>query len=110
MQCPECESTDVTNTPGTLPVCQMCDWTGWDRVPTPKGGFKVSITQTEYRKQKTALTRAVNSGDPLKVLATCQATLDAWTGSAWPDDWHRWRNAADDALGEVRRNLFDLIF
>ncbi len=66
------------------------------------------ITQSEYRKQKTALTRAINSGDPLKVLAACQAALEAWEGAVWPDDWHRWRNAADDALLVVRRNLWSL--
>lgn len=31
--CPECGSSDVTSTPGTLPVCRSCDWTGWDVVP-----------------------------------------------------------------------------
>ncbi len=31
--CPECGSSDVTSTPGTLPVCRSCDWTGWDLVP-----------------------------------------------------------------------------
>jgi hypothetical protein len=31
MTCPECGSTNVTTTPGTLPVCRDCDWTGWEQ-------------------------------------------------------------------------------
>ena len=65
------------------------------------------ITNQDYRRQKTALTRAVNSGDPLKVLAAVEKTLDEWAGKAWPDAWHRWRNALDDAfLSFARTDAF----
>lgn len=56
------------------------------------------ITNRDYRRQKTALTRAVNSGDPLKVLTAVERTLGEWHDKAWPDDWHRWRVALDDAF------------
>jgi hypothetical protein len=64
------------------------------------------ITEAAYRRQKGALTRAINSGDPLKVLATVQATTAEWEADdqAWPDDWARWQRAWGDALVELSRN------
>jgi hypothetical protein len=54
----------------------------------------------EHPKQKAALTRAVKSGDKAKVLAACTAAVKAWDAiGAWPDDWHRWQIALDDARG-----------
>ena len=57
------------------------------------------ISQADYRRQKSALTRAVNSGDPKKVEATIIKTVGEWNDGhyAWPDDWHRWQNALDDS-------------
>ena len=65
------------------------------------------ISNDEYRKQKSALTRAVNSGDPAKVLATVEKTLEQWRGKAWPDDWNRWRIALEDAAWAQRRIYLD---
>jgi len=62
------------------------------------------ITNADYRRQKSALTRAINSGDPLKVLDTVEKTLDEWHGKAWPDAWSRWRNAVEDAFGKYDRD------
>lgn len=55
------------------------------------------LTQKMYRNQKAALTRAINSGDPEKVIAACKKAVDQWADSAWPDDWHRWQIALNDA-------------
>jgi hypothetical protein len=33
-ECPECGSHDMVRTPGLLPVCRSCDWTGWEPTPT----------------------------------------------------------------------------
>ena len=55
------------------------------------------VTNAEFRRQKTALTRAINSRVPVQVLATVEKTLDEWSGKAWPDDWSRWARALDDA-------------
>jgi hypothetical protein len=30
-RCPECDAIAVTIAPGSLPVCQACDWTGWEK-------------------------------------------------------------------------------
>lgn len=55
----------------------------------------------EFRKQKSALTRAINSGDPDRVVLACRDAVAEWDqpGRAWPDDWSRWQRALDDALG-----------
>lgn len=55
------------------------------------------VTKDEYKRQKTALTRAVNTGDPVKVLEVCEKVLEEWNGKAWPDDWHHWCVALTDA-------------
>ena len=56
------------------------------------------ISNADYRRQKAALTRAVNSKDVVKILDAIEKTLDEWEGKAWPDDWHRWRRALDDVF------------
>ena len=60
--------------------------------------------------QKAALTRAVKSGDPDKVLAACKEAVRLWNEiGAWPDCWARWQIALDDALGLYStRSLEDL--
>lgn len=51
------------------------------------------------RKHKAALTRAKNSGDPRKVIAACDAAFAAFDepGMIWPDNWHLWNIARQDA-------------
>lgn len=50
------------------------------------------------RGQKSALTRAVNSGDLDKIIAVCGKAVREWNEiGAWPDDWARWQRAIDDA-------------
>lgn len=52
------------------------------------------------RGQKSALTRAVNSGSYERVEAACRKAVSQWNelGGAWPDDWAKWQRALDDAL------------
>jgi len=61
------------------------------------------VANVVFKKQKAALTRAVNSGDPNKVVGACRAAVRAWEtapfNGAWPDDWSRWQRALDDMLG-----------
>ena len=52
------------------------------------------------KRQRAALTRAVKSRDPGRVvLAACDA-VRAWDqpGAIWPDTWADWQRALDDAL------------
>jgi hypothetical protein len=54
----------------------------------------------EYPRQRAALTRAKNSGDPDKVVLACAAAVKAWDEiGCWPDSWSSWQIALDDALG-----------
>ena len=55
------------------------------------------MTQAEYRKLKTALTRAVNAKDPAKIIATCDKALARFDEVVAPDDWIRWQRAKEDA-------------
>jgi hypothetical protein len=64
----------------------------------------VYLDNATYKRQKGALTRAVNSGDPLKVLAAVERTLDEWDGKAWPDGWATWSVALDDASWAFQRD------
>ncbi len=52
------------------------------------------------RRQRAALTRAMNSGDPEQVILACRDALREWNtpGSMWPDDWGNWQRALDDVL------------
>ena len=49
--------------------------------------------------QKAALTRAVKTRNPERIATVCRAAVREWDAiGAWPDDWHRWQAALNDAL------------
>lgn len=52
------------------------------------------------RRQRAALTRAVNSGDPERVVLVCRDAVREWNqpGCMWPDEWALWQCALDDVL------------
>jgi hypothetical protein len=57
-----------------------------------------------YRRQKTALTRAINSGDPQAILRAVNRALDEWTEAGpWPDAWARWEVATHDVYFSAQR-------
>lgn len=59
--------------------------------------------QQQFRSQKSGLTRALNSKDPAKVIATCTKTVKEWDETGiWPDAWHRWNIALGDAYNWAR--------
>jgi hypothetical protein len=63
------------------------------------------------RRQRAALTRAVNSGDPERVVIACRDAVREWDqpGCLWPDDWSQWQRALDDVLPYRQRvSLADL--
>lgn len=61
--------------------------------------------QRVRRGQKSALTRAINGGDPERIAAVCKAAVAEWNEiGCWPDDWSRWQRALDDALWKSRRD------
>lgn len=64
-------------------------------------------------QQKAALTRAIKSGDPEKIVAACKKAIAAWNQLGyWPDDWSAWERALTDARfklgGEWPPSLDDL--
>lgn len=56
-----------------------------------------------FRRQKAALTRARNSGDPKSLLTTCQKTIREWDDMLvpWRDSWDLWDKACRDAAREM---------
>jgi len=58
------------------------------------------LTNQQFKAAKAALTRAVRSGDRQRVIDHVAATFDRWDRDdvAYPDDWHRWERARQDAL------------
>lgn len=57
-----------------------------------------------WAQQKAGLTRAMNSKRYDKVLAECKRVIREWDELpyGWPDDWHRWNIALEDAWQHVR--------
>lgn len=50
-----------------------------------------------HTAQKSALTRAVKTGDRVKVFEACRKAVREWNAAGhWPDDWSRWQRALDD--------------
>jgi hypothetical protein len=62
-----------------------------------------TLTQAEFRTLKSRLTRARNSGDPEKVLNECAHAFAIFDEKGYPDDWHRWERASNDAQLEIYR-------
>lgn len=60
-------------------------------------------------RQKGALTRAINSGDPAKVVRACADAVAEWEREDmyWPDNWHRWQVALNDALPRRSHTALD---
>ncbi len=65
---------------------------------TPRTDYKA--VNRMVRRQRAALTRARNSGDPDQVILACRDALQEWNtpGLLWPDDWGDWQRALDDIL------------
>ncbi len=63
----------------------------------PYGANPYSLTQAEYKKLKTALTRAINSKDPDKIIKTVNHAEAIFEEKGFPDAWARWKVAKEDA-------------
>jgi len=59
----------------------------------------------EFPKLKAALTRAQNTKDPQKLLAAAEKGLARFEEIGFPDQWHRWERAKDDAKFAIARGL-----
>ena len=60
--------------------------------------------QTACRKHKSALAKAKNSNDPQKLKAAGNAALAFFESvHLYPDHWHMYQNAVDDAEFAIAR-------
>jgi len=62
-----------------------------------------TLTQAEFSALKTKLTRAINSKDPQRICRTADAALAIFEEKGYPDAWHRWQVAKQDAEWAIRR-------
>ncbi len=65
-----------------------------------------AAAQKRFVRFKSQLTRAQNTKDPHKVLVACEAFFgyyDRAESDPFPDDWHRWERARDDAKFALQR-------
>ncbi len=67
-----------------------------------------TLDQKEFRNLKSRLTRAKNSGDPAKILVECNRAFAIFEEKGFPDAWHRWNIALDDARHALRRQAAGL--
>lgn len=66
------------------------------------------ISNAEFRKLKSALTRAKNSGDPERVLKAVEDAVEVFNAKIWPDDWAMWRVALEDAAQDAQRRSWEM--
>ena len=72
------------------------------------------VARKQFRQQKAALTRALNTADPEKraekVVAACLKAMGEWDNwkYGWPDDWARWERALSDVFGWNAPSLREL--
>lgn len=59
-----------------------------------QGGY--TLTNREYATLKLRLSRALKKGDPSAVMAAVIDAEAVFEEKGFPDDWSRWRRAADD--------------
>lgn len=72
------------------------------------------LTRKQFSQAKSRLTRATNVAEKSntvaawrKVIAVVDETYAEWDAGhyAWPDDWHRWERARDDARLVISHGL-----
>lgn len=78
-------------------------------LPEPRR-IDYAAAQKMFVRHKAALTRAKNSGDPVKVLEAVELFIRETdeAGFPWPDSWATWRIALNDAASTLRRNREDV--
>jgi hypothetical protein len=62
------------------------------------------LTKQQVTNAKAGLTRAKKSGDPQRVIDFVDSLFAEWDdgGYAYPDNWHLWNIARDDAYVALR--------
>lgn len=73
--------------------------------PHPNPMSDYTLSQAEYINLKKALTRAINTKDPQKVIDAARKAKAIFEAKGYPDDWSRWERASDDATFALQRKL-----
>lgn len=68
-----------------------------------------TLTQAEFTKLKSKLTRAKNSKDPDKIIATVDEAMVIFADKGYPDNWHNWERAKEDAIVAKRHAAVDAV-
>jgi len=61
-----------------------------------------TLTQAEFVKLKSKLTRAINSKDDKNIVKTCDEAFAIFDEKGYPDSWNRWEVAKYDAEHRIR--------
>ena len=62
-----------------------------------------TLSQAEYTKLKSKLTRAINSKNNDSIIKTCNEALAIFEAKGYPDSWSNWERAKEDAESAKRR-------
>lgn len=68
-----------------------------------------TLTQAEFKRLKTKLTRAINSKDDARIIKTVDEAMAIFDEKGHPDDWNRWNRAKEDALVRQRYAKVDAV-
>jgi hypothetical protein len=66
-----------------------------------------TFDQRQYVQLKSSLTQTVNRGEPGRIIDACIKAKRCFDHSGYPDDWHRWSIAFEDAIAAARRQIGD---
>lgn len=62
------------------------------------------LTQAEYTSLRRKLRLAVTSRNAERIARVAQNGLDTFDAKGYPDNWHEWNIALEDAKLDIRRN------
>ena len=62
-----------------------------------------TLNKRDMTNLKSRLTRAKNSNDPSRIIEECKKAFNIFDERGYPDNWHTWNIALDDAELELRR-------
>ena len=69
------------------------------------------LTKSQHSALKSALTRAKRTQDPARIIAACDAAFEVFERDGYPDTWHTWNIAREDARfaqAQVGLEIFEL--
>lgn len=68
-----------------------------------------TLTQAEFTKLKAKLTRAIKSKDHARIIRTADEAMAIFEEKGYPDNWHNWERAKEDAIVAQRYAKVDAV-